>query len=69
MWTGLTDLDGHLGVTRFGHWPAERASAMARRHGNFEWVSAAKDELDLADKSNQTLSDMRRHGGVAVFPG
>ena len=69
MWTGLTDLNGHLGVTRFGHWPAERASAMARRHGIFEWVPAANDDPELAEKVNKTLSDMRVHGGVAVFPG
>ena len=58
MWTGETDFNGHLGVTRFGSFPYGTALTYSQNWGIFEWHPDPGATANDPKLYNSTLSSL-----------
>ena len=72
MWTGVSDFNGHLGVTRFGSFPYDLAQTYSQNWGIFEWhpqPGAAADDPALYSSTISSLNNYYANGAHVLFPG
>ena len=72
MWTGETDFNGHLGVTRFGSFPYDTALTYSQNWGIFEWhpdPGAVATDPVLYSSTISSLDSYYANGAHVLFPG
>ena len=72
MWTGVTDFNGNLGVTRFGPFPYDTAQTYSQNWGIFEWhpqPGAAANDPNLYANTVTSLNNYYANGAHVLFPG
>ena len=72
MWTGKTDFNGHLGVTRFGVFPFGTALTYSQNWGIFEWhpdPGAKANDPKLYDSTISSLKSYYANGVHVLLPG
>ena len=72
MWTGVTDFNGYLGVTRFGSFPYDTALTYSQNWGIFEWhpdPGAVATDPVLYSDTISSLDSYYGNGAHVLFPG
>ena len=72
MWTGVTDFNGNLGVTRFGSFPYATANTYSQNWGIFEWhpdPGAVATDPVLYSSTISSLNSYYANGAHVLFPG
>ena len=72
MWTGVTDFNGNMGVTRFGTFPYATANTYTQNWGIFEWhpdPGAVATDPVLYSSTISSLNSYYANGAHVLFPG
>ena len=72
MWTGVTDFNGRMGVTRFGSFPSTTANTYTQNWGIFEWhpdPGAVATDPALYSSTISSLNNSYANGAHVLFPG